>query len=149
MIRNSPARIFIIDDDKMLSMVIRKEIEKTFEGGYVVVSTFESGEQSDIFLDQKPDIAIIDLQLNSVNKDAMNGLKIMEMIKKQSPDTEVIMCSSEDRADMAVKAMRAGAHDYIVKNELMLRKVNSSIFQCLRIRKLKSGLNDQAITDNA
>lgn len=149
MLNNSSTRIFIIDDDKIMSTVLKKEIEKTFEGAYMVVSTFDSGEQLEAYLGQMPDIAIVDYHLNSENKDAMNGLKIVEMIKKQSHATEVIMCSSEDRAEIAVKAMKAGAHDYILKNGLMFRKVNSAIFQCLRLKKLKGDLKAKAAKNNA
>lgn len=144
MLNNSPTRIFIIDDDKMLSLVLKKEIEKAFEGGYITVSTFGSGEHADIYLSQKPDIAIVDFNLNSENKHAMNGLEIIEMIKERSPATEVIMCSSEEREEVPVQAMKAGARDYVLKNEQMFRKVSSAILQCLKVKKAEKEIEGSA-----
>ena len=130
--------IFIVDDDKMLAKALKNEIEKTFPKLNPVISTFESGEECEKSIKTKPNLAIVDYHLDSKIKNAMNGVKTIDMIKKHSPDTEVIMFTSEEKADIAVKAMQHGAHDYIVKNEHMFRKLNMSLLQCLKLRDLKA-----------
>ncbi|MES2132288.1 MAG: response regulator [Bacteroidota bacterium] len=137
--------IFVIDDDKMLTMALKNDIEKTFAQYNAVVSTFEAGEQTSMFIKNGPDIAIVDYHLNSKNKDAMDGVRIIDMIKKESPDTEVIMFTSEEHAEIAVKALHHGAHDYVVKNDFMFRKLNMSVMQCIKLKQLKADIRSQKI----
>lgn len=138
MATNSQISIFIVDDDKMLGKALKNEIEKTFPKFNPVITTFESGEECQKAMGSKPNLAIVDYHLDSKIKNAMDGVKTIDMIKKNSPNTEVIMFTSEEKADIAVKAMHHGAHDYIVKNEFMFRKLNMSILQCLKLKELKT-----------
>ncbi len=138
MAANNQLSIFIVDDDKMLAKALKNEIEKTFPKLNPVISTYESGEECQKAIHNKPNLIIVDYHMDSKVKNAMDGVKTIDMIKKHSPNTEVIMFTSEEKADVAVKAMHHGAHDYIVKNEFMFRKLNMSILQCLKLKDLKT-----------
>lgn len=129
--------IFIIDDDKLLSHALRNEITNHFEDEKVLVSTFEAGELCEPFLKDKPDIAIVDYHLNSKFRDAKNGVEIIEMIKKHSPETEVILFTKDDNLGLAVEAFQNGANEYVVKNDYMFRRLNVAILQCLKYREIK------------
>ncbi|HOZ86257.1 MAG TPA: response regulator [Bacteroidia bacterium] len=135
--RSEQINIFIIDDDKILSHALKNEINNHFEDQKVNVRTFEAGELCEPFLKIKPDIAIVDYHLNSKFKDAKNGVEIIEMIKKQSPDTEVILFTKDDNLGLAVEAFQNGANEYVVKNDYMFRRLNVAILQCLKYRELK------------
>jgi DNA-binding NtrC family response regulator len=56
------------------------------------------------------DIALIDITMPG-----MNGIELLELIKNSSPETECIMVTALDEARTAVKCMRRGAYDYLVK----------------------------------
>jgi two-component system response regulator AtoC len=56
------------------------------------------------------DIALIDITMPG-----MNGIELLELIKNSSPQTECIMITALDEARTAVKCMRRGAYDYLVK----------------------------------
>jgi len=129
--------IFIIDDDKLLSHALKNEINNHFEDEKVTVRCFEAGELAEPFLKTKPDIAIVDYHLNSKFKDAKNGVEIIEMIKKQSASTEVILFTKDDNLSVAVEAFQNGANEYVVKNDYMFRRLNVAILQCLKYRELK------------
>lgn len=129
--------IFIVDDDKLLAHALKNEIRNHFEEENVQVLTFEAGELCEPFLKNKPDIAIVDYHLNSRFKDARNGVEIIEMIKKQSPDTEVILFTRDDNLGLAVEAFQNGANEYVIKNEYMFRRLNVALMQCLKFRELK------------
>lgn len=130
--------IFIIDDDNMLAMALKSNLEEMFKKQDILVSVFENGEDSLAYIGQKPDVAIVDYHLRSKGDVAMDGAGIIDMIKKKSPQTEVLIFTSEEYADIAVKAMGHDAHDYIVKNDYMFRKLNLSVMQCLKLKKLRS-----------
>jgi DNA-binding NtrC family response regulator len=134
--------ILIIDGDKMLATALKSDLEKTFPDHNLQISLFETGEESMAHISAKPDLVIVDYYFSG-NSNAMNGLKIVDLIKQESPDTELILFAGEEQADIALKAMQHGAHDYIVKNDYMFRKLNLSVSQCLKLKRLKSEIRSQ------
>lgn len=140
---SSKTNIFIIDDDKVLTKAVKNELEKNFSEYKVRISTFEAGEKITFEGGNQPDVAIVDFHLNGGSKNTMDGVKVIAMIKSKSPETEVVMFTGEESADIAVKAMHQGAHDYVVKNDNMFRKLNMAVYQCLKLKELKEELNLQ------
>lgn len=140
--------ILIIDDDRMLATALKSDLEKTFPNHDLQISLVATGEESKTHISANPDLAIVDYNLNSRNRNAMSGVEIVDMIRQESPDTEVIMFTAEEHADMAVKAMQHGVHDYIVKNDYMFRKLDMSVMQCLKLKQLKSEIRLQRTKSN-
>jgi DNA-binding NtrC family response regulator len=140
--------ILIIDEDHMLATALKSDLERTFRNHDLQISLFETGEAGKVHIAAKPDLVIVDYDLNSKDRNAMNGLKIVDIVKQESPDTEVILFTAAEHADIAVKALQHGAHDYIVKNDYMFRKLNMSVMQCLRLKQLKSEIRSQRTKSN-
>ncbi len=65
----------------------------------------------------------------------MDGLHLLEEIKRCWPDTFVLMLTGVDSADKAVKAMKAGAYDYILK-PLDIAMVRLQLGKILQHRQL-------------
>lgn len=104
-----PNRIIVVDDEPdILQSVRRGLITSGFrsvtlsDDPHEVVTLFEKGETFDI--------ALIDIIMPS-----MNGLELLDRIKKASPETECIIITATDDVKSAVTAMRKGAYDYLVK----------------------------------
>lgn len=135
--------LFIIEPDKLFSTTLKNEILKGFDIEEIAISVFEAGEQCALSLHEHPDIAIVEFHMNSRYKDAMNGIKIIDMIKAKSPNTEIIMFTREDNVEVAKKAFNHGAYDYVVKNGYMFQRLNVSLRQCLMILELKRELKSQ------
>jgi two-component system OmpR family response regulator len=140
--------MFIIDGDKMLATALKSDLERTFEDHDLKISLFETGEESTERISENPDVVIVDYSLNSKNSEAMTGVKIIDLIKQKSPGTEVIIFTEEEHADIALKAMHHGVHDYIVKNDYMFRKLNMTVLQCLKLKRLKSEIRTQRVKSN-
>ena len=67
--------IFVVDDDKLLSLTLENVISKAFIEYDLVISKFETGEDALLKMEERnPDIVILDYSLNA-NKLAMNELK--------------------------------------------------------------------------
>ena len=135
--------IFIIEDDRMFTRALEQEIERTFNHFNVSVSTFDSAEVASMYIAEQPDIAIVDYHLDSKYKGAMDGIRTMELFRKNCPNTGVILLTNEESIDVAVRAMSHGAHDYIVKNGNVFRKLHLSMLQCIRLNGMKRMLNAQ------
>jgi two-component system, OmpR family, response regulator len=130
--------LFLVDDDALFLKSLEIEFAQNTESG---IMTFATGELCLENLSQKPDIIILDYYLNSVEKDAIDGLETLDRIKAINPQIPVIMLSSQDKIDVAVNCMKHQAFDYIVKSEtafLRLQKAITTIFHYQKIEKALS-----------
>lgn len=101
------ARILIVDDDRVIlelaSIVLRRD-------GYYV-QTASDGIQAMLLLEGVlPDLILLDYMMPG-----MNGLDVLHQIKEKYPDIAVILFTGMGSEEIAVRAMKAGAADYIMK----------------------------------
>jgi len=105
--RAQPGRIAVIDDNKFLRTFLRDAIS---EEGHEV-QAFENAES---FL-AAPDLERFELVVTDLVMDGMGGLALIEQLSASHPGIEFIVVTMRDDADTAVRAMRAGAFDYLTK----------------------------------
>lgn len=113
-------KIFVVDDDEMLLEAIEDYITRKTKH---TVQLFKTGEECLENLDQEPDVIILDYNLNAVSKDAANGMKILETIKKINRDVRVIMLSSQEAYGTAMQTINKGAEEYVIKDESSFEKI--------------------------
>lgn len=131
--------IFIVDDNKVFSLALKADIESVFENIPIKVYLFETGEKCmRRFLQVMPEFVILDYYLNSKDEAADNGIKILDWIKKENNETNVILLTSDDHIDIALESFKHGASDYIVKTETQFQKINYSLLNFFKIREEKS-----------
>jgi len=127
-------QIFIVDDDPIQAEMISDHLSKM--SGFNV-RVFNSGEECLKYMNELPGIVFLDFYLDGINKDAMNGLDVLQEIKKISPNTDVVMLSGQDKIDVAVNTMKYGAFDYIVKGESAFYRAEKAVFNIYRFKKLE------------
>jgi DNA-binding NtrC family response regulator len=130
--------LFLVDDDELFLKSLVIEFSDNTESS---IKTFLTGEQCLEHISQNPDVVILDYNLNSVDKKAINGLETLDRIKAINPLTPVIMLSSQDKIEVAVNCMKHQAFDYIVKSEtafVRLQKTITTIFHYQEIEKALS-----------
>jgi DNA-binding NtrC family response regulator len=66
----------------------------------------------------------------------MNGIEVLEHLKKVSPDTEAVMMTGHASMDTAIEAMRLGALDYITK-PCKLAQIEAMLLKIAERRELK------------
>jgi two-component system OmpR family response regulator len=131
-------RIFLIDDDALFLKSLQIDFLTNTD---FTVETFSSGEQCLLHLGNKPDVIILDFHLDSMDKNAMNGLETLDKIKAINPGIPIIMLSSQDKIDVAVRCMHHRAFDYIVKSETAFIRLKKTIFTFLHHEKMEKELN--------
>ncbi|WKD86264.1 DNA-binding transcriptional regulator NtrC [Polaribacter huanghezhanensis] len=128
-------KLFLVDDD----VVFLKLLEIEFlEHADFTIETYPTGELCLANLSNKPDVIILDYQLDGIQKNAVNGIETLDKIKEKKPTIPVIMLSSQDKIDIAISCMHHGAFDYVVKSEtafIRLQKIITSIFELKKIEK--------------
>ena len=132
---NSKIKLFLVDDDTVFlnSLNIQFLNEADFD-----IETYNTGELCLENLDKNPDVIILDYHLDGITKNAMNGLKTLDTIKKTKPEIPIIILSSQDKIEVAVECMHHKAIDYVVKSEtafFRLQKIISSIFKYKKMEK--------------
>ena len=130
--------LFLVDDDPLFLKSLEIEFSQNTESA---IMTFATGEKCLENLSRNPDIVILDYYLNSVDKNAINGLEILDRIKTANPLIPVVMLSSQDKIEVAVNCMKHQAFDYIVKSEtafIRLQKAITTIFHYQKIEKTLS-----------
>jgi len=109
----SQKKIFIVDDNEMFAQMLQDHLSSTPK---YTTAVFSTGEECLTHLHEGPDLIILDYHLNDVFKEAADGLEILEKIKKEQPQTTVIMLSSQEKYTVAAKTISKGAVQYVVKD---------------------------------
>lgn len=120
-------RILVVDDEENQRDMLAGSLKKQ---GYAVEAA-ESGKVALELAGQKHfELALVDLKMPE-----MDGIELLEKLKEQNPEMQVIMMTAYKTVESAVEAMQKGAYHYISKpinlNELKLN--------------IKKALNNQRI----
>lgn len=119
-----PKKIFIVDDDAMLTEALTDYLTRKVAH---VIHSFQTGEECLRHLDDMPDFIVLDYFLNSVEKNAANGLEILQAIHKYNPTTSVIMLSNQEKYSTALKSIQNGAVQYVIKDEEAFEKIEALV----------------------
>jgi two-component system, NtrC family, response regulator AtoC len=137
------AKLFIVDDDAMVTTLIRQHLSKMND---LEVFSFQSAEECINNLHENPDIVTIDYNLPG-----MDGLTLMNRIKVYNQGILCILVSGQENLEVVVTAYKNGAQDYILKNDNLFANLENSIRNLSMNVKLKKEveiLKDQIIDRN-
>jgi DNA-binding NtrC family response regulator len=104
---NAPHRMLIVDDKKS----VRTMLVEVFRDRDFDISEAGSGEEA-IELINKSSFQIVLSDLSMPNK---SGIDVLRAAKSRNQETEVIIATGYGTIEIAVEAMRLGAHDFITK----------------------------------
>lgn len=119
MYENDPVRIFVVEDDLAYTKFLRYvlELNPDFEVEY-----FTTGAELLNNLHKRPAVITLDYSLPD-----MPGEKVLKGIMDFDPDINVIVISAQDKIGTAVGLLKAGAFDYISKDEEAKDRILNSI----------------------
>ncbi len=120
-------RILIVDDEKNICTSLTNILKD--EGYTVFVSN--SGEKALQILKGE----VIDLIFLDVRLPGIDGIDVLENVKKSCPETDVIMISGHGDIETAVKAVKMGAYEFLEK-PLSLPQITISVKNIVENRKL-------------
>ncbi len=136
--KNEKIKLFLVDDDAMFLKSLQLEF---LDHADFVVETYATGELCIKNLAGNPDVIILDYHLDGIDKTAMNGIDTLDKIKTMNPDIPVIMLSSQDKIDVAIKCMHHRAFDYVVKSETAFMRLKKIITTIFKYKKMEKELN--------
>lgn len=121
-------KILIVDDERSILELLEVALKK--EGWKV--TTCLSGEKALKLVDRED----FDLIISDIKMPGLSGMKLLEHLRERKPDIPVIMITAYGSIKQAVEALKAGAHDYVVK-PFDLDELKIVISHGLEQRKLK------------
>ncbi|MEM8886386.1 MAG: sigma-54 dependent transcriptional regulator [Bacteroidota bacterium] len=102
-------RIFIVEDDPFFANLIEFVLEQNPDNE---VRKFESGQDLLDQLHLQPDVITVDYSLPD-----MNGRELLAKVRARSPESRVVIISSQQDIGTAIAMLKEGAYDYIVKDD--------------------------------
>jgi DNA-binding NtrC family response regulator len=117
--------IFIVDSNPVYGKLVQQYLEIA---DYKETLIFSNAGECLNYLDLQPDIIISEFHQPDP---VISGLNFLKIIKKESPQSDVVFFTSHTNLENAIKAIRMGAAEYILKSKYapdsLIRKVNKII----------------------
>jgi two-component system, NarL family, nitrate/nitrite response regulator NarL len=115
-------KLLIVDDHQIILDGIASFLEKETEMS--IVGFAHNGEQALTFLQSTPvDVVVLDIHMP-----VLDGVKTSKQIKKQYPNTKIILLTMEGDGQYILRAMQLGIHGYVVKEkskEVLVQAIHS------------------------
>lgn len=122
-----PAHIAIVDDDADVLTSARLFLKQHF----LKVSTNEDPSSLNQLLSKnKVDLILLDMNFRKGRNDGAEGLYWLKHILEISPETQVVMMTAYGEVELAVRAIKNGAFDFVLKpwtNEKLLSTLNNAL----------------------
>jgi len=100
-------KILVVDDDPDLRMFLKAAFRRE---GYEVDEADRGGSAQEVMRAKAPDVVLLDLYLPD-----MTGFDVLEWVAKSHPAAKVVIMTGHGEIATAVRAMKLGALDYLIK----------------------------------
>jgi DNA-binding NarL/FixJ family response regulator len=137
-------RIVIVDDHPLFRKGLEQLINSSDDAFHICGEANDAAEGLGVIRKLKPDLAIVDLSLPGAN-----GIELVKNIRAEFQKLPVLILSMHDESLYALRALRAGAQGYVMKQEA-LENVIVAIREVLAGRPyLSSDMSAKLITNFA
>ncbi len=120
--------VLVIDDEPLLLRALARILRP---GGHRVEAAETPGAAQSVLADPDLDVVLLDLRLG-----AMNGLDLLDCIKSERPELEVVVMTGHATIESAVDCMRQGAFDYLAKPFDDVHRVRTTVQRAIERRRL-------------
>lgn len=100
-------KVLIVDDDKRILQTFGRHLRLK---GYTVLTAANGSEALALFNQNQPEVVFADVRMPPPD-----GFALLQIIRAQKEDAEVILITGHGDMELAVNALRAGASDFIPK----------------------------------
>ncbi|MEE8577361.1 MAG: sigma-54 dependent transcriptional regulator [candidate division Zixibacteria bacterium] len=114
--------ILVVDDDSLVNEFLTETMQRA---GYHCRSVLSGEKAVEVMQSEHFDIVLTDLKMKQ-----MDGLAVLNHVKKLSPDTPVVIMTAYGSVETAVRAIKSGAYDFLLKPvlpetlELMIKRIS-------------------------
>ncbi len=128
--------VFIVEDNELYAKSLQSFLYCQFPE-LKTVKNFRIGELCLLEMFQKPEIIVLDFMLNSKYGEASNGLDIIKEIKRELPETDVIVLSSLAATNPSILSIKKYYSSYIHKNETAFENLKNLMEYIVKVKYSK------------
>lgn len=132
-------RIMIVDDDAVTCELLCEVFQRQ---GFDVHFEQSGDDALSVISTQTPDVIVSDIRM----KTRLDGLTLLDHVRRQSPDTPVVLMTAFGSIETAVRAVKQGAFDYISK-PFKMETVVSTVRRALTTKATKSAESTNELDD--
>ena len=131
-------RLLLVDDEEGIRKVLSIALS---DSGYTVFTAQNGEEALNIFRREIPPIVLTDIKMPG-----MDGIELLQVLKQESPDTEVIMITGHGDMELAIKSLKFQAIDFVTKPvnddalEIALNRAHEKIRMRQQLREYTENL---------
>jgi len=136
-------RVLIIDDSYEVQQLLADLVLEP--NGYQPIAALDGEEGIHLAIQEQPDLIILDMRLPK-----MDGIEVLEELRRQGVDIPVVFITGHESAESAVQAFRLGVHDYIIKPfdpEVMEKTIHRAL-KATKLRGERDDLTQQLLETN-
>ena len=103
-------KVLVVDDEEHIRKLLQRVLE---EAGYNVLMADSGQEALDKLVQSKnqgPQLILLDIKMPG-----KSGIELLSEIKTSYPDTAVVMVTATSDVNIAIRCMKEGAYDYVLK----------------------------------
>lgn len=125
--KSAPTKIVhIVEDDLFYGNLLENFLKLRFPN-LNGLEVFRSGEACLASLQKNPEIIIMDYFLDTESSEGKNGLDTIKEIRKQKPNTKIIVLSAQQEIGVIVEAIKKYNCHYVKKDDLAFDRVYAYI----------------------
>ena len=137
-------KVFLVEYESIIRHGIRDNIDWASHGFEFAGEAGDGEYAYPLILKAQPDILVTDIKMPF-----MDGLELARIVRKELPDTRIIILSGHNEFEYARKAITLGVNDYLLKpvsSRDILEAVDRSKAQILECRARRIERQSHSIT---
>jgi two-component system response regulator HydG len=104
--------ILIVDDDPEVLLATELVLKKSFQS---IVTASDPAQISQLLAERSFDVLLLDMNFTAGETSGRDGMHWLKVIRSRAPQTQVVLITAYGDIDTAVRAIREGAADFVVK----------------------------------
>jgi diguanylate cyclase (GGDEF)-like protein len=135
-------RVLLIEDDPRTALLISELLRSSWATGLVFVHAERLGDATQELLDRGASVVVLDMS------SAPEGpLLNVDQVRTAAPDVPIIVLSDHLDEEVGVRAIRAGAQDFLFKSDLTAARLSRSVRFAIERKRSEVQLAHRALHD--
>ncbi|HEX8429997.1 MAG TPA: ATP-binding protein [Longimicrobium sp.] len=142
MLNETPMRVLLVDDSPEDRTIWRRYLERARDRNFVVLEAETGAEAIERLNTDPPDCVLVDHNLPD-----MTGLEFIERCNMMGSGTcaPLVMLTGSGNEELAVAALKAGAHDYVSKNRMDAGSLLRAVDHATEIFRMQRRMAEQQV----
>jgi diguanylate cyclase (GGDEF)-like protein len=138
----TPSRVLLVEDDPRDAVVIGEMLRARWSGGLVLGHVDRVSDACRELVDHGTSCVLLDLTFPDTE-----GLETLAEVRTAAPDVPIVVLAEHHDAELAARAIRLGAQDFLVKGEINSTQLRRSVSYAIERKRAEVSLTHQALHD--